>query len=127
MITLNQFRLKAVIIFDSPASVDAIRTFFLNTTLPKLEDAVTARVQNNFTDRVIVKKLKVQKEGNTFNVYPKIVFSGDTNLTRAQLEAGLDNVLDDMKAVIRADAITRGVTNIKWHIQKTAGAVDETE
>lgn len=117
--------IKITFNFTAPYTLAQVRNFITNTTWPKIRDALSARIQNNFTNFSVDKKLKIEETNGRFYVYPKTIFKGDTELTKAQLVPGLQNAIDDIRAIIVSDLSARGVTSINWHIHYADGRCED--
>ena len=124
---------KVVVWFNSTRSFTQIRNFFQNTVLPDVRAAVVSRVTPNFNNVTFSQRLGLEQNvGGAFGVadfeaYAKVVFSGDTELTPQQVRDGFDNIVDDIKIIIRNHATSQGATIIGWHVHRTSGHFDEVE
>ena len=60
-----------------------------------------------------------------FLVYPKFWVSGETELTKAQIETGLHNfIFDDLRPLVKDAIISQGGTNIECDIITPFGYFD---
>jgi len=68
--------------------------------------------------------LNLSREGNSYQVYPKIVISGVTQTQIDSLLLKYDLAVDDITTTMLTDINSLGITNIKWHIHKSFGSID---
>ncbi len=126
--TITDFQTKIVVTFDKPGITEAqISNYLKNTVWPDVQDIIITKLDNNFIEYTLEKKLKVhQLDSNTFQFYPKFVISGETALTKQQLRNGFDNTIDNIKDVIQVHMDLQSATNVKYHLHKSIGSVNET-
>ena len=115
-VVIDQYVLKIVIEFDLEGTNETqVKNYITNTVYPKLRDKVIEKLQANFISWSLEKKLKVhQLVGDTYQVYPKMVFSGETTLTISQLKTGVDNLMGDLKTIVKDELALQGATNVKY-------------
>ena len=83
------------------------------------------KLDSNFINYTIKKKLEVFDQGNDrYQIYPKILFSGNTNLNQTQLKNGLDSTIDDWLTTVEGHMATQNATNVTYHIHKSFGDVN---
>ncbi len=126
LIVIDDFILKFVISFDkSGVTKTQIENFLTNQLFPPMRDKLITKLDANFIEHTISKKLTVTSHGNDrWEVYPKIFFSGSTNLNQTQLNNGLDSTIDDWIMVFETEGATQGVSNVSYHIHKSFGSID---
>ena len=97
----------------------------ITKTMPTLEQHVRDRVQKDFPNFKIDMVLKIfQTDDGQFEVYPKIVISGDTDQTDDVLFLEYDMAVDDILTTVDTDLTTFGITDITWKLQKSFGSID---
>ena len=106
-----------------------VRNFLTNNVWPDIRSILITKLDNNFDPGYTLDvKLKVQKyRTGEWEIYPKFIISGTTDLTKQQLRNGFDNTMDNIKDVIKPHMIAQGATNISYHIHKSTGSFDVTE
>ena len=114
---LPQQRFKIVIVFNSNRTQAQITNFLNNTVKAPFEAKINQVLTANFISYNLGFKYKINKQGNYYEVYPKIIISGETNLTESQLITGISNLLSDLKTILKTNFETQPVTNIRFHIQ----------
>jgi len=126
-ITINQFTAKIVVTFDKSGITEtALRNYLINNVWSDVRDILITKLDNNFESYTLNKSLKVNNiGGDRWEFYPKFVISGETTLTKQQLRNGFDSTLDNIKAILQTHMDAQGATNVKYHIHKSVGSVDE--
>lgn len=126
-ITITNFHVKVVVQFDKPGITETqITNYLVNTVWPEMRDVIITKLDNNFDTYTIEKSLKVQKiQGDTWEFYPKFVISGETTLTRQQLRNGFDSTIDNLKDILQTHMEIQEATNVKYHMHKSIGSIDE--
>ena len=85
-----------------------------------------AKLQASFVSFNIEKKVTITNLGaDTYQVYPKIWFSGETTLNKNQLKAKADQMLADLKTILNDELALQGATNVKYHIHRSTGSTNE--
>ncbi len=106
-----------------------VKNFLTNNVWPDVRDIIITKLDNNFDPgyTLFVSLRVADLPGNTWEIYPKFIISGTTDLTKQQLRNGFDSTLDNIKDVIKPHMIAQGATNISYHIHKSTGSFDVTE
>ena len=118
-----QIPLKIVVTITTNKSETTAKNLCTNTIIPKLTTLCQTKFGLDITGLVIESKVQAIKTGNRMQVYPKIIFSGNTSLTETEFNTKIDELLDQFKVSISADIIAFGGINLIWHIHKTTGTV----
>ena len=128
-LVINDQIIKIVVIFDINAPFNAVKNYLQNQVLPELQIAVNNKLQANFTDYSLTADFRfIQNPINDqFEVYPKLLFSGTTELTAQQLKTGVDNALADLKTTLKNEIIGQGGTPLFFHVHRSTGSATETE
>lgn len=126
IIRIDDLIIKFVVTFDKAEQTKTDITNFLNNVLfPPMRDKLIAKLDANFIDYTIKKRLTVTNlGGDTWQIYPKILFSGNTTLTQTQLDNGINSTIDDWFTVFETNLANKGASNVKYHIHKSFGSVD---
>lgn len=120
-----QIPLKIVVTITTNKSETTAKKLCNDVVIPKLITLLQTKFGLDVANLTILTKVQAIKTGNRMEIYPKIVFSGDTNLSESQLRTKIDELLDQFETSITADTIAFGGTNLNWHIHKTTGSVDK--
>lgn len=126
ILEVDDLILKFVVNFSmTGVSESQIQTYLNNQLFPPMRDKLITKLDANFIEYTISKQLRVTSFGNDrYQVYPKIMFSGTTNLTEEQFNIGLDNTIDDWLTVFETSLATNNGFNVKYHIHKSFGSVN---
>ena len=128
-ITIKEATLKIIITFTSTRNQNTIKNYLTNTVWPKLETKIDAKMDNNFNpgwSKSIF--LRISSLGNDeWQIYPKLILNGTTNLTASQLRTGVSDLLRDLKTTLKADFESQGATNVKFHVHYEDERVKETD
>lgn len=128
MVTITDFRLKIVVEFDIGNTLAQVTSFFNNTVKPDLATIITTKLDANFDPGYTLDHTVLihEKVAGTFQIYPRLIFSGTTTLTKAQLRSGLDTTLTDLKGEMATHLSAQGATNVSYHVHRSTGSVEET-
>jgi hypothetical protein len=123
---IDNFQLKFVITFNmTGTSVGQITNYVTNVLYPPMRDDLIIKLDNNFINYTLSKSLRVHNlVDDRYQVYPKVLFSGNTTLTKEQLRTGLDVQLDDWFTIVEASLATNNAFDVKYHMHKSIGSID---
>ena len=126
LIIINDYKLKFVVTFTRiGTNVSQITNFLNNQVFPSMQTDLINKLDANFINYTIKNKLQVFDQGNDrYQIYPKILFSGNTNLNQTQLKNGLDSTIDDWLTTVEGHMATQNATNVTYHIHKSFGDVN---
>jgi len=126
LIVVEDFIMKFVVSFTkSGVTKTQIENFLNNQLFPPMRDKLITKLDANFIEYTISKKLTVTSHGNDrWEVYPKIFFSGSTNLSQVALQNGLDSTIDDWLTVFETEMAVQEASNVRYHIHKSFGSID---
>lgn len=117
-------KFKIIPQFTTTRSETQVRNFFNNQVIPKLEMAINNRLQSEFSNPNVAIFLEYTKQGNNYEVYPKIIVSGLTQSSLDSLKQKYDLAVDDVTLSLLTDLNNLGINNVKWHIHKTFGSMN---
>lgn len=97
----------------------------MTLTMPKLEQHVRDRLEKDFPNFKVDVVLGIAKDDSgSYEIYPKIVVSGDTDQKGDILLLEYDSAVDDIMTTLLTDLELAGLTDITWHVHKSFGAID---
>jgi len=125
-INIQDFRMKFIVQFNMTGTTTTqIENFLANQLFPPMRDALIIKLDNNFINYTLSKNLRVTNlEGERFEVYPKLFFSGNTTKHRDGLRSGLDTQIDDWKTQFDNELALNNAFDINYHFHKSIGAID---
>jgi len=120
---LVQTKLKIVVTVQTNKNKTQLTNFVNNIVKPKLISQINTKFLTDILDIQIAEKIQVIEQINkVFEVYPKLVIIGNTNLTQEQFNTKIDELLTSFRTTIQTDTIAfGGVTILRWHIHKSTG------
>lgn len=124
---IDDFVLKFIVQFNmTGVTTTQIENYLTNTLFPPMRDALIVKLDNNFINYTLSSSLRVTNlEGERFEVYPKIFFSGNTTTLHVNaLNMGLDDQIDEWKTQFDASLATNNAFDIKYHFHKSVGSFD---
>ncbi len=123
---IQDLTLKFVVQFNmTGVTTTQIQNYLTNTLFPPMRDALIIKLDNNFINYTLSSSLRVTNlEGERFEVYPKIFFSGNTTKHEDGLRSGLDTQIDDWKTQFDASLALNNAFDIKYHFHKSTGSFD---
>jgi len=126
LIVVDDYRLKFVATFTREGTnKQQIANFLTNQVFPSMQTDLINKLDANFINYTIGFKLNVFDQGNDrYQIYPKIFFSGNTNLNAIQLKNGLDSTIDDWLTTVEGDMATQNATNVSYHVHKSFGHIN---
>jgi len=125
-INIQDFRLKFIVQFNmTGVNTSQIQNFLTNTLFPPMRDALIIKLDNNFINYTLSSSLRVTNlEGERFEVYPKLFFSGNTTKHEDGLRSGLDTQIDDWKTQFDQALADNNAFDINYHFHKSIGSFD---
>lgn len=121
--TIIQEYLKSVCTFDVNKSLGQVQSFYENVIYPLLETALRDRIESDFTGFLIDNSFDIIEQDRhgsvrTYDAYPKIVFSGETTLTREELNTKLNAFYDEAETIAQTEIENQGGTVISFHTHR---------
>ncbi len=117
--TITQEVLKSVCTFDVNKPLNQVQSFYEDVIYPQLETALRNRIESDFTNFVIDNKFDIIKRPpHEYDGYPKMVFSGDTTLTREELNTKLNAFYNDGETIAKTEIENQGGTVISFHTHR---------
>jgi len=126
IIRIDDLTLKFVLTFSMTGITETqITNYITNQLYPDMRDDLITKLDANFINYTISKKLKVTDFGSDrFEVYPKISFSGNTTLSKTQLRNGLDSTIDDWLTTVENSLAANNAFDVEYHLHKSFGHID---
>jgi len=125
LITVKDFKMKFVVTFTKTGtSVMGITNFLNNQVFPDMQTDLVNKLDANFINHTIRFQNTVYELGNDrYQFYPKIIFDGNTNLNKTQLNIGLDSTIDDWLSTVITHMDAQSTTDRSFHMHKSFGAI----
>jgi len=125
-IEIKDLTLKFVVQFNmTGVNTSQIQNFLTNTLFPPMRDALIIKLDNNFIEYDLKSSLRVTNlEGERFEVYPKLFFSGNSTMHLTALKMGLDDQIDDWKTQFDQSLADNNAFDIIYHFHKSIGSFD---
>ncbi len=121
------YRFKAVVEFTSPLSEAAILARINDDLVLAIDAKIDQRLGPHISGLTLEKKIKLHSIAgvvNGFEAYPKYILTGDTTKSESFINARIDQIYDDIKALVETDIANQGGTVLSWHRHLTSGTVD---
>lgn len=117
--TIIQEYLKSVCTFEVNKPIGQVQSFYENIIYPQLETALRNQIEADFTNFVIDNSFDIVKRPpHEYDGYPKIVFSGDTTLTREELNTKLNAFYNEAETIAQTEIENQGGTVIGFHTHR---------
>ncbi len=117
--TINQEKLKSVCEFEIDLSLSQVTQFVEEDLCPLLEAELEDKIGDDFTDLVIKHSIDVSEQGvKKFQSYPAIIFSGETTVTREELNDLVNDYYDKHEDVTQTEVEDRGGTLLSFHTHR---------
>jgi len=119
--------LKIVVTVQTNKNKTQLTNFINNIIKPKLIAQINTKFLTDILDIIIDEKVQVTEQINKiWEIYPKLVIIGNTNLTQAEFDTKIDELITSFKTTIQTDTISfGGVTILRWHYHLSNGSVNE--
>lgn len=117
--TIHQEKLKCVCDFEIDLTLSQVTQFVEDDLCPLIETELEDKIGDDFTNLVIAHCIDVSIQGTLkFQSYPATMFSGETTMTREDLNDKLNDFFDKCEEICQDEIEDRDGTIISFHTHR---------